>query len=126
MTVPRPTKTVLVLWAIELLAPWLLAAIVLVLLVPILRAAERGDPFWEGAARRLTGIGTLLLLGIPAVAIFRYAVAEMATEGTSIAPLAEPTLTISIGHILPGVLVLVLAGVFRRGVELRELERQTI
>ena len=30
------------------------------------------------------------------------------------------------GHILPGVLVLVLAGVFRRGVELRELERQTI
>jgi len=126
MTVPRPSATVLVLWAITQLAPWMLAAIVLVLLLPILRAAQRGDPFWEGATRRLTGVGALLLIGIPALAIFRFVVAELATEGNSVAPLVEPELTISIPDILPGIVVLVLAGVFRRGVELRELERHTI
>lgn len=126
MTVPRPGTAVVVLWAIEQLAPWLLAAIVLMLLLPILRAADRGDPFWDGATRRLTRIGALLLIGIPALAIFRFVVAELATDGNSVAPLVEPTLTISIGHILPGVLVLVLTSIFRRGVELRELERHTI
>jgi len=126
MTVPRPSTRVQVLWAIQQLAPWLLAAIVLVLLFPILRAADRGDPFWDGATRRLTAVGVLLLLGIPAIAILRFVVAELATGAVSVAPFAEATLTISIGHILPGVLVLVLAGIFRRGVELRDLERHTI
>jgi len=125
MTVPRPSSLVQVLWSIQL-APWLLAAIVLVLLFPILRAADRGDPFWDGATRRLTGVGALLLLGIPAIAILRFVVAELANEGNSLAPLVEPALTISVSHILPGVLVLVLAGIFRRGVELRDLERHTI
>ncbi|CAN5655263.1 hypothetical protein BH20ACT17_BH20ACT17_20100 [soil metagenome] len=126
MTVPRPSSTAQALWSIQQLAPWLLAAVVLVLMVPILRAADRGDPFWEGATRRLTWVGALLLLGIPATAILRFVAAELASEGTSVAPLVEPGLAISVGHILPGVLVLVLAGIFRRGVELRELERHTI
>jgi len=126
MTVPRPSSLVQVLWSIQQLAPWLLAAIVLVLLFPILRAADRGDPFWDGATRRLTGVGALLLLGIPAIAILRFVVAELANEGNSLAPLVEPALTISVSHILPGVLVLALAGIFRRGVELRDLERHTI
>lgn len=126
MTVPRADGDVLALWSIQELAPWLLAAIVLVLLVPILRAAERGDPFWGGAGRRLARIGTLLLVGIPGIALLRYALAEGASGGPGIAPAAEPTLTLSVSHVLPGVLVLVLAGIFRRGAELRDLERHTI
>lgn len=126
MSVPRADGRVLVLWSIQMLAPWLLAAIVLALLIPVLRAAERGDPFWYGAARRLTWIGSLLLIGIPGIALLGYVAAEVASGGASAAPTAEPTLTLSVSQILPGVLVLVLAGIFRRGVELRELERHTV
>jgi Protein of unknown function (DUF2975) len=125
MSVPRADGRALVLWSIQVLAPWLLAAIVLTLLAPVLRAAERGDPFWNGAARRLTWIGSLLLIGIPGIALLGYVAAETASAGTFAGPTAEPTLTLSVTQILPGVLVLVLAGIFRRGVELRELERHT-
>ncbi|MDQ3936987.1 MAG: DUF2975 domain-containing protein [Actinomycetota bacterium] len=123
-TVPRADGDQLVLWSVAELAPWLLAAIALALLAPILRAAERGDPFRSDATRRLAVIGTLLLAGIPALALLRYILAQSVTEG--VLPMVEPTLTLSVLQFLPGVLVLVLAGVFRRGAELRDLERHTI
>jgi hypothetical protein len=126
VTKPRADATVIALWSIEELAPWALGAIVLVLLVPILRAAERGDPFRAGAARRLTAIGMLLLIGIPSIVMFESLAAYTASEGRFVAPVAEPALTITLVHFLPGVLVLVLAGVFRRGAELRDFERHTI
>jgi hypothetical protein len=126
VTVPRPSSSVLALWSIQELMPWLLAAIVLALLIPILRAAERGDPFWEGATRRLATIGVLLLVGIPAIAVLQYVAAEAASEGSFVAPMVEPTLSLSLLDVLPGMLTLALAGVFRRGVELRDLDRHTI
>lgn len=127
MTVPRVGGGVLALWSIQELAPWLLAAIVLGLLAPILRAAGRGDPFWEGATRRLTGIGSLLLVGIPTLAILRYVLAEAATTARpSSSPNAEPMLTLSLSQVLPGALVLTLAAIFRAGVELREFERHAV
>lgn len=127
MTVPRAGGGVLALWSFQELAPGLLAAIVLGLLAPILRAAGRGDPFWEGATRRLTGIGSLLLVGIPTLAILRYVLAEAATTARpSSSPKAEPMLTLSLSQVLPGVLVLTLAAIFRAGVELREFERHAV
>jgi hypothetical protein len=126
MTKPQASSSALTWWAAARLAPWLLAAIVLVLVFPVMRAAGRGDPFTQGATRRLTAVGLLLLLGIPGVAIVQFLAAEIAGEGSFISPGVEPSLTISIADILPGVLVLALVGIFRRGVELRELERTTI
>jgi hypothetical protein len=127
MTVPEADGTTVALWAIQELAPWLLAAVVLALLAPLLRAARRGDPFSESGPRRLAAIGLLLLVGIPGIAIVRYAAAQYASAASTFAaPTAEPTLTLSALQILPGLLVLVLAGVFRTGVELRDFERHAI
>ena len=125
-TKPQARSTDLVWWSVHELAPWVLAAIVLALVVPILRATGRGDPFAPGATRRLSAAGVLLLLGIPAIAIQGFLAATIATEGQSAEPYVEPSLTISAGQFLPGFLVLALVGIFRRGVELRDLERHTI
>jgi hypothetical protein len=127
MTVPGADGITLALWAIRELAPWLLAAIALALLAPLLRAARRGDPFSQSGPRRLAAIGLLLLVGLPGIAIVRYAAAESASAASVFAsPMAQPALTLSALQILPGLLVLVLAGVFRTGLELRDFERHTI
>jgi hypothetical protein len=126
MTVPRPDAAAVALWAVGELAPWVLAALVLGLVAPILLAAERGDPFWEGAARRLGVCGVLLLAGIPAVAMLQFAAAEVVSGSNAAAPMAEPALTLTLVQFLPGLVVLVLAGVFRRGAELRDFDRHAI
>ncbi len=126
MTKPKAGTAALVLWSIAKLAPWLLAAIVLVLVLPILRAARRGEPFWRGATNRLNRVGMLLLLGIPAIVILQFVVSSRLSSGGAVDPFPTPALTISITHLLPGFLVLALVGIFRRGVELQDLERQTI
>ena len=128
MTRPHAGGGDLALWSLQELAPWLLAAVVLALLFPILRAADRGDPFWSDATvRRLNLVGSLLLLGIPGIALLRYLTAEaIAGGGPFAAPNADPELSLSLAQILPGVLVLTLARIFRRGVELRDLERHTV
>lgn len=116
----------LALWSLLQLAPWLAAAAALGLLVPILRAAGRGDPFQPTATRRMGVVGSLLLAGLPLYALLEYAVAEAATEGASLAPRVVPSLTLSPLHFLPGLLLLALAGIFHRGAELQDLERRTI
>ena len=128
MTRPHAGAGELALWSIQELAPWLLAVAVIVLLFPILRAADRGDPFWsQTTARRLNAIGVLLLLGIPGIALLRYLAAEaISGGGPSAAPNAEPVLSLSLAQILPGVLVLTLSRIFQKGVELRDLERHTV
>jgi hypothetical protein len=47
-------------------------------------------------------------------------------HGTFAWPIVEPALAVTPFHLLPGLLVLVLAGVFRQGSELRELDRHTV
>jgi hypothetical protein len=56
----------------------------------------------------------------------RLAAAEAVSVGNAVAPEAEPVLTLTALHVLPGLIVLVLAEVFRRGAALRDLERHTI
>jgi len=99
-------STLLALWSFGELAPWLLAALGLLLVAPLLRAADRGDPFLPSAGRRL---GT-----------------QAATSGTFAAPMVTPSLSLSLLHVLPGLGLLVLAGVFRRGAELRDFDRHAI
>jgi hypothetical protein len=116
----------LVLWSIHELAPWFLAAMILALLAPIVRAADHDNPFRDGTARRLTWVGTLLLAGIPGIALLGFVAAQTASTGGFAAPTAQPTLTLSLTQALPGVLVLVLARIVRRGIELGDLDRHTI
>ncbi|HEX8083647.1 MAG TPA: hypothetical protein VF529_05100 [Solirubrobacteraceae bacterium] len=113
-------------WAIVELLPWLLAAAALRAIAPVLRGADRGDPFGGDVARRLGGAGSLLLVGIPGIVVLRYLLAEWGSGGAAIAPAVEPAMTISVLHFLPGLLLLALAAVFQQGAELRELERHTV
>lgn len=126
MTKPHASGGLIAAWSLGQLLPWLLAGGVLVLLLPIIREAEQGEPFSAAAARRLQGTGLVLLVAVPLVPIYRFLVAEVASVGTSVAPAVEPHLTVSLVTLLPGAVALVLAGVFRRGAELRELERRTV
>ena len=68
MTVPEPTSGTVALWALAQLAPWLLAAFVLVPARPDpARRRAADDPFRARATHRLALIGLLLLVGIPAI-----------------------------------------------------------
>lgn len=113
-------------WGVGEMAPWLLATAALILLWPILRAAERDDPFLDSAARRLGLVGRLLLIGIPLSVVYQALAAQGLSGGSSVLPTGSPSLTISVWHFLPGVLVLVIAGVFQRGAQLREFEQHAI
>jgi hypothetical protein len=56
----------------------------------------------------------------------RCLAAEAGSSGTFSGPLPEPSLTIALTDFLPGLVPLVLAGVFRRGAELRDFEAHAI
>jgi DUF2975 family protein len=126
ITKPSATDGDIAGWAVGVLAPWVLAVVTLVLLWPIVRRAERGDPFWDGATRRLAIVGQLLLVGIPLVAVWQSYMTNYLTAGTGISPSVSTSISVSVWHFLPGVAVLVLAGVFKRGAELREFEQHAI
>jgi len=119
-------STLLALWSFGELAPWLLAALGLLLVAPLLRAADRGDPFLPSAGRRLGTLGAVLLVGVPGIVVLQWLAAQAATSGTFAAPMVTPSLSLSLLHVLPGLGLLVLAGVFRRGAELRDFDRHAI
>lgn len=124
-TAKASSKT-LFLWSAAKLAPWLLALIGLALVLPVLRAIERGDAFGTKAVRWIGGLGILLLLAIPGIVLLQYMADESASVGVFAAPMVSPELTLSFLHVLPGMLLLAFAGVFRQGAELREFERSAI
>jgi Protein of unknown function (DUF2975) len=126
MTEPQASPGEVAAWAVGELAPWLLAIATLVPLWPIVRRAERGDPFWDGAARRLAIVGQLLLIGIPLVVVYQDLIASAFTGGLGVSPMVSTSIKLSVWHFLPGVAMLVLAGVFRRGAELRDFEAHAV
>lgn len=112
-------------WAVGRFAPWVLAAIALALVFPVLRSAGRGDPFLPDAAVRFGLLGVLLLVGIPGVDVLQW---HAGTGGGSFIVPAGDSAELQITGLafLPGVIAFVLAGVFRRGAELRDLELHTV
>ncbi len=122
---PQATATQLAVWAVAVLFPWAVAAAALRAALPVLRAVEVGDAFTADGARRLARAGAVLLVGMPLTAVVRFAAALPADVGGSV-PAVTPNLTLRFDLLLPGLLVLALAGVFAHGAELRELERHTV
>lgn len=125
-SVPNPKGKQKLLYAIQELLPILLAIAVLALLAPLLRAAARGRPFGRSVTRRVTIMGWVLLIGLPALGAIRfllaYSISELHYDGALV---REPT-AFTTTSILPGLLVLGLAVVFRRGAEMQELEEHTV
>lgn len=125
-SVPDPTGKQKALYALQQLLPFLLAIAVLALLAPLLRAASGSRPFGAALTRRVTIMGWLLLLGIPAAGAVRfllaYSISELGFDGVLV---HEPA-AFKTAWVLPGLLVLGLAVVFRRGEELQELEEHTV
>jgi hypothetical protein len=126
-SVADPTTGEQLLWVAQELVPWLLAATALALLRPVLTGAVRGRPFAGRAADRLQLLGWVLLLGIPALGIIRYLLmfTVLGNHGFEL-PAVEEDLTLSITPLLPGIAVLVLASVFRRGTELHDSDALTV
>lgn len=114
------------LYVAQELLPVLLAIGVLALLAPLLRAARRGRPFGPALTRRVIVMGWLLLVGVSAIGAVRfllaYSISHLQFEGALV---GEPT-AFTTTSILPGLLVLGLAVVFRRGAEMQELEEHTV
>jgi len=125
-SVPNPKGKQKLLYAVQELLPILLAIAVLALLAPLLRAAARGRPFGRSVTRRVTIMGWVLLIGLPALGAIRfllaYSISELYYDGALV---REPT-AFTTTSILPGLLVLGLAVVFRRGAEMQELEEHTV
>jgi hypothetical protein len=122
---PDPNESAMSLWVVQELAPWLFATLVLFWLAPIVRAARRGDPFLDRAADRLRRIGLCLLFGAPLLAFVRFTGGE-SSWGYAIAPVVTFKFEFGLAQLLPGLAVLTLAEIFRRGHALADLERHTV
>jgi len=93
----------------------------------VLAAVARGEPFAAANPRRISAIGWIvvavtaigpLLAYLPAAAVLR----TVEVEGMEL----SPTLTLDTGTLLTGLLILVLAAVFREGVRLHEEQSMTV
>jgi hypothetical protein len=114
--VPNADAFQLVAWSLATLLPWFVATLALVLAQPVLREGERGDPFQPAIARRLTGAGMTLLIGLPLASVLRTGAALTADLGGA-SPFVTPELTLSLGHFLPGLLTLAVASILHRATE---------
>lgn len=127
MSVPDPSRGETAMWLLTRLGPLMLWATALALLYPLLRGARRGEPFGRSVDRGLGRLGALLLVGIPAIELIGYLLAEsLASDLRFNGPAVSPTVQVSLLPLLPGLFVLVLAGAFRRGAELAELDAHTV
>jgi hypothetical protein len=100
------------------------------LVLHVLRRANAGDPFAPSTVRAMFALGWVLAIGLPATELVHLVSAELALGGSwaSIGS-AVPTDTMprfSFAVLLPGLLVLALANVWRYGAQLRETELTTI
>lgn len=118
-----------VLFVVQELLPVSLAIGVLALLAPLLRAARRGRPFGGMLTRRVAALGWLLLIGLPALDAVRFWLASSVPPVGFLrydSPPLHAAVTFDTKSIVPGLLVLGLAVIFRRGAELQELEEHTV
>ena len=111
-------------------ASFLLVVAVLWLIQRVAASIKRGDPFQQANVRRLRWIGILLLVGYPLAVVFDGFFTNWFFSNEN-SPVLAPGMVIgfpifSLGAILGGVCMLVLAEVFRYGVGLREDVEATV
>lgn len=111
-------------------ADFLLVVGVLWLIQRVAASIKRGDPFHQENVRRLRWIGILLLIGYPLAVIVGGLFTNWFFSNEHSPPLADGLIIgfpiISLGAILGGLCMLVLAEVFRYGIGLREDVEATV
>jgi hypothetical protein len=102
------------------LATALLTLAVLFLLYQILGSVPKGEVFSRANARRMLWIAAIVGIGGSAVQLIEYAAHQNMVDHSAAAGLVEVPFHFGAGPLLAGVLILVLAEVFRQGVRLRD------
>lgn len=127
--VPQPAARELVMWSmLQILTP-LAAMIVAALLLVVLDAARKGDPFGPRSARTIAAIGYFLLIAVPGLVGVESILSDVvsmnpAHEWIGSRPSSTPTALLL--PWVPGCAVLALAAIFRHGNALRDLDRLTV
>jgi hypothetical protein len=120
-----PHPVAVVAWMLDGLLPWLLGALTLLVLRPLLRGTQAGSPFRPGIVRRLSRLGWLLIIAVPVHELLQAIVVASITYSAGF-EMPSPSFTLSALMFAPGVAALVLAGVFQRGVELQDQDALTV
>lgn len=107
-------------WVAVRVAPLVGGAVIWWLLLLMVRDIRRGQGFTTRTARRITGIGLLLALGLPLVQVVRWVVARWLVESSTAARIANPeSVNVSLWPIAVGLVLMVVALAWREAAEMR-------
>ncbi|MDH5519389.1 MAG: DUF2975 domain-containing protein [Acidimicrobiia bacterium] len=121
-----PTTSQRTIWVIgQVLAPLMVAAGIW-LVFQIVRSARRGDPFTTANENRLWSLAFLVGVGGTAYQLVAGAVDMLLIQRSAAADMFAITATISFLPLIFGLLIALLAAVWRLGIELREDVEGTI
>lgn len=121
-----PTDSQKWIWAVaQILAPILVAAGIWIV-YQIVRSARRGDPFTADNEQRLWALALLVGVGGTAVQFIDGFSRLLLIQRSAAADMFEQSATLSFLPIIFGLLIALLAAVWRLGVELREDVEATI
>lgn len=116
-----PTEAQHVSWLAVRALPVLGLAVIWWLLFRIVRDVRRGAGFTRIVARRMLIIGVLVLIGLPAVELARWKVANWLVESSTAARMADAApLHLDVWPFAVGMVVLVLAWSWRDATAMRE------
>jgi hypothetical protein len=107
-------------WVAARVAPLLGLILIWWVVLMLVRDIGRGVGFTARTARRLTGLGLLLAIGMPVVQLARWAVARWLVESSTAAPIANAVdLHIALWPIAIGLVLFVLAVAWREAARMR-------
>jgi hypothetical protein len=115
------TRTQHASWVAVRVAPLIGLILIWAVLLLLVRDIGRGGGFTTRTARRLTGIGLLLAIGLPVVQLARWLVARWLVESSTAAPIANAAdLRISLWPVAVGLVLVVVAVAWREAARMRE------
>ncbi|MDH3301857.1 MAG: DUF2975 domain-containing protein [Acidimicrobiia bacterium] len=121
-----PTESQRTIWAIDqLLAPLLVAAGIW-LVLQIVRSTRRGDPFTAINEQRLWSLAVLVGVGATAYQLIAGFLHMLLIQRSAAADMFATTATISFLPLIFGLLIALLAAVWRIGIDLRDDVEATI